>query len=134
LSLLVLVGACAGAFFMYPRSKPQYCWLVFGPDAKTRALVCLDGRSVLIDREDDGKQEQFASLEDCKEVVLTDPDGKTCGGLGRWMRVVKPVCSRLTCHKRRAAPSSEDAAEEETARFCTKYLPLTFATSAAVAR
>jgi RNA polymerase sigma factor (sigma-70 family) len=63
--------------------KPEahYCRLVFGPAAKVQALVRLDGEQVAVDRDGDGKfdgkGEQFASEKDCKDIVLTDPDGKT---------------------------------------------------------
>jgi RNA polymerase sigma factor (sigma-70 family) len=63
------------------KSNPHYCWLVFGPKAKVKALVRLDGEEVAIDRDGDGKfdskGERFKSEKDCKDVVIADPDGKT---------------------------------------------------------
>jgi RNA polymerase sigma factor (sigma-70 family) len=55
--------------------EPYYCWLVFGPKGKVRALVRLDGEALSIDR--DGKRERFKSEKDLKDVVIVDPDGKT---------------------------------------------------------
>jgi RNA polymerase sigma factor (sigma-70 family) len=63
------------------KSDRHYCWLAFGPERKLRVLVRLDGKEVAIDRNGDGKfdgkGERFESEEDCKGVVLADPDGKT---------------------------------------------------------
>jgi RNA polymerase sigma factor (sigma-70 family) len=63
------------------KSDPHYCWLVFGPKGKVRALVRIDGEEVCIDRDGDGKfdgkGERFKSEKDCKDVVIADPDGKT---------------------------------------------------------
>jgi hypothetical protein len=79
LSLMVLGGI--GAFFFFPQHKPQYCWLVFGPEAKVRVLVCLDGEPVSLDHYADGKpsgrKEQFKDRSKCKDVAIADPDGKT---------------------------------------------------------
>jgi hypothetical protein len=63
------------------KSEPRYGWLVFGPKGRVRTLVRLDGEEVAIDRDGDGKfdgkGERFQSEEDCKDVVIADPDGKT---------------------------------------------------------
>jgi RNA polymerase sigma factor (sigma-70 family) len=59
----------------------HYCWLGFGPKAKIRALVRLKGEEVAIDRDGDRKfdrpGERFESENDCKNVVIADPDGST---------------------------------------------------------
>jgi RNA polymerase sigma factor (sigma-70 family) len=64
-----------------PKSEPSYCWLVFGPQAKLRVLVRLAGDEISIDGDGDGKfdgkGERFESEKDCKDVEITDPDGKT---------------------------------------------------------
>jgi RNA polymerase sigma factor (sigma-70 family) len=64
-----------------PKSEPSYCRLVFGPQAKLRVLVRLKGDEVSIDRDGDGKfdskGERFQSAKECKDVEITDPDGKT---------------------------------------------------------
>jgi len=61
--------------------ETHYCWLVFGPKAKVRALVRLKGEEVAVDRDGDGKfdskGERFQSEKECKDVVIADPDGKT---------------------------------------------------------
>jgi RNA polymerase sigma factor (sigma-70 family) len=58
-----------------------YCWLVFGPEKKVRALVRLDGDEVAIDRDGDGrfdsKGERFESEKDCKNVTIANPGGMT---------------------------------------------------------
>jgi hypothetical protein len=58
-----------------------YCWLVFGPEKKVRALVRLDGDEVAIDRDGDGKfnskGELFETEKDCKNVPIANPSGKT---------------------------------------------------------
>src|SRR5262249_29587095 len=63
------------------KSETHYCWLVFGPRKKVRALVRLRGEEVAIDRDGDGKfdskGERFRSEKDVKKVVINDPDGKT---------------------------------------------------------
>jgi RNA polymerase sigma factor (sigma-70 family) len=59
----------------------HYCWLGFGPKAKVRALVRVEGEEVAIDRDGDGKfdsqGERFQSENDCRDVVISDSDGKT---------------------------------------------------------
>jgi hypothetical protein len=63
--------------------KPEahYCWLVFGPESKARALVRVNGEEVAVDRDGDGKfdgkGERFKSEKDCKDVVIADRDGRT---------------------------------------------------------
>jgi hypothetical protein len=81
-SLIVVVLAVGTvAFFLSTRSKPQYCWLVFGPQAQLRVLVRLDGKTVSLDRDGDGtfdgKGERFDRLDECKDVLIKDSDGKT---------------------------------------------------------
>src|SRR5207302_67425 len=55
------------------KSKARYCRLAFGPKAKVRVLVRLDGEEVAVDRDGDGKfdgkGERFKSEKDCKDVV-----------------------------------------------------------------
>jgi RNA polymerase sigma factor (sigma-70 family) len=62
------------------KSQPHYCWLVFGPKAKPRVLVRLDGDELAFDRDGggkfDGKGERFQSEKDVKDVTIADPDGK----------------------------------------------------------
>ncbi len=80
LSVLVLVGA--GVYFLYLAPKPRYCWLVFGPEAKTRVLLWLKGEALFIEREAEdnlkGPAKRLTSRWDIfKDVTLTDPDGET---------------------------------------------------------
>src|SRR5262249_13275157 len=77
--IVLLVGI--GAYFLEIRAKPQYGWLVFGPDAKVRVLVCLDGQAVslthYINGQPTGRKERFRDLLDLKEVAVIDPDKRT---------------------------------------------------------
>lgn len=63
-------------------NQPRYALLVFGPSARTRVWVILDGNTLYVDRNGDGdltgKDEVFilASLEKC-EIEVRDPDGRT---------------------------------------------------------
>jgi hypothetical protein len=63
------------------REAPKYALLLFGKEAKLRVWMVLDGQAVYLDRNGDGdltgKDEHFARLEDCRDVELADPDGKT---------------------------------------------------------
>jgi hypothetical protein len=81
LGLVLLVVAGIGTFVFYPRHQPQFCWLVFGSDAKVRVLVCLDGTAVSLERHGNGSAAQriahFDRLEDCKEVVIHSADGES---------------------------------------------------------
>jgi RNA polymerase sigma factor (sigma-70 family) len=62
------------------KPQPHYCWLVFGPKAKPRVLVRLDGDELAFDRDGDGKfdgkGERFQSEKDVKDVTIADPVGK----------------------------------------------------------
>jgi hypothetical protein len=82
LAFAALAGA--GTFIGYFRPKPQYpqyCRLVFGPKAQTCVLVRFDGKSLALDLNRDGKfdgkGERFASVKDCKNVVIPGSDAKT---------------------------------------------------------
>src|SRR5690348_7238657 len=79
LALFVLAGI--GCFFFYPRHRPQYCWLTFGPEANRPLLIRLDGNAVSIERYDEGQSVQnvarFDGLEDCKDVPIPAMDGNT---------------------------------------------------------
>jgi hypothetical protein len=65
----------------YQSKAPQYALLLFGPEAKLRVWVVLDGDTVYIDRNGDGdltgKDKRFAKLDECRDVEIADPDGKT---------------------------------------------------------
>jgi hypothetical protein len=60
---------------------PLYILLLFGPSAKLRVWVVLDGERVYVDRNGDGdltgKDERFESLAACRNIEIADPDGKT---------------------------------------------------------
>lgn len=77
----VVLLAGIGAYFLDSRSKPEYGWLVFGPDPKVRVLVCLDGEAVSLTHyakgEPTGRNERFPHPQDLKEVAVADPDGRT---------------------------------------------------------
>jgi hypothetical protein len=79
LAAVVLVGIAA--FVFRPHPQPEYCWLVFGPQAKARLLVCLTGEKVTFDEyadeEPTGRTESFADRLECKDFAIADPDGST---------------------------------------------------------
>ncbi len=65
----------------YKSRAPRYALLLFGPEVKVRVWVVLDGEAVYVDQNGDGdltgKDERFGKLSDCKDIAITDPDGKT---------------------------------------------------------
>jgi hypothetical protein len=81
LALAAVVLAGIAAFVLQSHPQPQYCWLVFGPQAKARLLVCLTGEKVTLDEyadeEPTGRTESFADRLECKDFAIADPDGST---------------------------------------------------------
>lgn len=65
----------------YQAKAPTYALLLFGPEAKVRVWAVLDGDVLYLDRDGDGdltdKDERFARADDCRDVAIADPDGKT---------------------------------------------------------
>jgi hypothetical protein len=65
----------------YKSGSPEYALLLFGPEARLRVWLVLDGEGLYLDRDGDGdltgKDEHFAKVSDCRNVTLADPDGKT---------------------------------------------------------
>jgi hypothetical protein len=65
----------------YESKAPKYALLLFGPEAKVRVWVVLDGDMVYLDRNADGdltgEGECFAKASYCTKVKIADPDGKT---------------------------------------------------------
>jgi hypothetical protein len=65
----------------YASKSPKFALLLFGPEAKLRVWVALDGDVVYLDRNGDGdltaEGERFAKVSDCKDIDIADPDGKT---------------------------------------------------------
>lgn len=65
----------------YRTKNPRYALLLFGPEARLRVWVVLDGAVLYVDRNGDGdltaENERFATEADCKAVELRDPDGET---------------------------------------------------------
>jgi hypothetical protein len=63
------------------KQAPRYALLLFGPDAKLRVWVVLDGQAAYIDRNADGDltgpDERFDAVRDVQGVEIADPDGKT---------------------------------------------------------
>src|ERR1700732_1954245 len=51
------------------QSKPKYCLLVFGPEAKTRVWLVLDGDVLYVDRNGNG------DLTEAGERVTADKEG-----------------------------------------------------------
>src|SRR5215831_16607005 len=52
------------------QNKPKYCLLVFGPDAKTRVWLVVDGNVLYVDRNGNGDL-----TEKGKRVSLMEPEG-----------------------------------------------------------
>jgi hypothetical protein len=55
--------------------------LLFGPQAKVRVWIVLDGQTVYLDRNADGdltaNHERFENFSACKDIEIADADGKT---------------------------------------------------------
>lgn len=66
---------------VYRTGKPGYALLLFGPEARRRMWLVVDGDAVYLDRNGDGDLtqagERFEKCEDCKQIEFSDPDGKT---------------------------------------------------------
>jgi hypothetical protein len=65
----------------YRSRSPKYALLLFGPEAKLRVWLALDGDAAYLDRNGDGnltaENERFAKWSDCKQIEIADPDGTT---------------------------------------------------------
>jgi hypothetical protein len=63
------------------RESPKYALLLFGKEATLRIWMVLDGRTLYLDRNGagdlTGKDQRFARTEDCRDIEIADPDGKT---------------------------------------------------------
>src|SRR5262249_21884448 len=61
------------------QNKPKYCLLVFGPDAKTRVWLVIDGDVLYVDRNGNGdlteKGKRLELME--RECDITEPDRGT---------------------------------------------------------
>lgn len=81
--LLVLLAGGVGAYLLIP-ADPEYCWLVFGPEAKIRVLVRLQGRKVYVNR---GGKDELAGRQGAdfygqryftvENLLIDDPDKQT---------------------------------------------------------
>src|SRR5215831_7855313 len=58
----------------YESKQPQYCLLVFGPEAKTRVWVVLDGDVLYLDRNGNGDLTDPGERITGEEVYRNDPD------------------------------------------------------------
>src|SRR5262245_40338024 len=74
----------------YQSKSPQYALLLFGPEAKLRVWVVLDGETIFLDRKSDGDltgKDKCFKLANCGNIEIADPDGKTrylITGVGRY--------------------------------------------------
>jgi hypothetical protein len=79
--ILPVVAAGIATLFVVLRHTPQYCWLIFGPEARLHVLVRLDEEAVALvyyaNGKPTGRREQFRSRSECMNIALSDPDGKT---------------------------------------------------------
>jgi hypothetical protein len=76
---IILLAGMGASLAMVP--EPTFGWLHFGPDAKVRVLVRLNGQAVSLTEYLGGKPtdrvERFKTQDACKDVTIRDPDGKT---------------------------------------------------------
>jgi hypothetical protein len=76
-----MVLAAAVAAFWYSRPNPEYGWLHFGPEAKLRVLIRLDGQSATLEyysgSKPTGRKDYFEDRSKFEGLTLADPDGKT---------------------------------------------------------
>ncbi|OAI54998.1 hypothetical protein AYO44_13820 [Planctomycetaceae bacterium SCGC AG-212-F19] len=83
LLICVVSGSLAGlgAYYFRPQPKPEYGWLVFGPDLSVRVLITMRGEAVTLEHyingQPTGRRERFADRSELKDVTIDDPDGKT---------------------------------------------------------
>jgi hypothetical protein len=85
------------------QNQPKYCLLVFGPDAKTRVWLVIDGDVLYVDRNGNGDlTEQGERLELMKpECDITEPDRGTkhTGFLVKPQRPSKKGSDPLPLHR-----------------------------------
>jgi hypothetical protein len=66
---------------VYRTGKPEYALLLFGPEARRRVWVVVDGETIYVDRNSDGDltapDERFEKSDDCKDIEFSERDGKT---------------------------------------------------------
>lgn len=64
----------------YQSAKPEYGLLLFGPRARLKVWLAIDGDTIYLDCDGDGDLtddgERFEKEADCKDVEITDPDGQ----------------------------------------------------------
>jgi hypothetical protein len=80
LSVLAVALLGSGAWFLHPQSHPQYCLLLFGPEARLRVWVILDDDAVSIDPDGGDfshRGKRLGALADCTGIEIPDPDGQT---------------------------------------------------------
>ncbi len=81
LAVVIVASAAVAVSLLAADSKARYCWLHFGPDARLQILVRLNGQAITLEHFLDGKTtgeaQTFATVDECKDVTLSDPDGKT---------------------------------------------------------
>jgi len=65
----------------YRTKSPNYALLLFGPEARLRVWLVMDGEVLYVDRNGNGdlteRGERFDKEAACKDVIISDPDGKT---------------------------------------------------------
>jgi hypothetical protein len=77
-ALFTVIAGSVVAFLLLP-AKPEYCWLVFGPNANLRVLVRLQGSKVYMDRDGDGQftrpEESLGRIDECRDIAIAGSDG-----------------------------------------------------------
>jgi hypothetical protein len=81
LLLAAMVFAAGIGVFARPEGRPQYAWLVFGPEGKLRVRVTLEDKALTLEQVVEGKstgrKDHFKNSSDCANLTFADPDGKT---------------------------------------------------------
>ena len=88
----------------YRTKSPKYCLLVFGPEAKTRVWLVLDGDTLYIDRNGNGdltEQGERVPKQGDKFLAgdITEADGLTKTPIWLLSRIVCPSCCGGSANK-----------------------------------
>src|SRR5262245_12310826 len=73
------------------KSKPKYCLLVFGPEAKTRVWLVLDGEVLYVDRNGNGDLTQEGKQV---KVKLRDTRARKGPAFNRAVTDIGPITAR----------------------------------------
>lgn len=130
LSAVLLAGI--SGILVYSLLKPRerrYCWLVFGPEAHVRVLVCLEGEAIsfthFVDDNFTGRTEWFRDRTQCSNVTFADPDGENCYVVTRVVPRLVHVDIKGPVEYQQYADIGEMGQDSETAPIAHFHGPLT---------